>query len=158
MKVLMDADCLIKLTKSGLKEPICRSAEVAIPRTVQREVVEAGRLKGQPDADLVDQNIRDGLITVVEEESSPHHSTGDQALVDVFKEGRYAVIATDDAKLIRGLRSAGIPFTVPALLIHAQYEKGEIDRKTALQRLEALSVFISDEEYSVTKLLLEERA
>ena len=157
MKVLMDADCLIKLTKSGLKEPICRLTEVVIPRTVQREVVEAGRTKGQPDADLVDQNIRDGLIAIAEE-SSPHHSTGDQALIDVFKEGRYTVIATDDTKLIRNLRSAGIPFTVPALLIHAQYEKGEIDRKTALQRLDALSVFISDEEYSVTKLLLEERA
>ena len=102
----MDADCLIKLTKSGLKEPICRFAEVVIPRTVQREVVEAGRIKGQPDADLVDQNIRDGLIAIAEE-SSPHHSTGDQALIDVFKEGRYTVIATDDAKLIRNLRSAG---------------------------------------------------
>ncbi|OPY06279.1 MAG: hypothetical protein A4E57_01976 [Syntrophorhabdaceae bacterium PtaU1.Bin034] len=153
----MDADCLIKLTKSGLKEPICKCMEVTIPRTVQREVVEAGRIKGQPDADLVDQNIQNGLIAVAEE-SSPHHSTGDQALVDVFKEGRYTVIATDDTKLIRSLRAAGIPFTVPALLIHAQYEKGDIDRKTALQRLEALSVFISDEEYSVTKLLLEERA
>ena len=153
----MDADCLIKLTKSGLKEPICRFTEVIIPRTVQREVVEAGRIKGQPDADLVDQNIQDGLITVAEE-CSPHHSTGDQALIDVFTEGRYTVIATDDAKLIRSLRSAGIPFTVPALLIHGQYEKGEIDRTTALQRLEALSAFISDEEYTVVKLLLEERA
>jgi rRNA-processing protein FCF1 len=155
MKILMDADCLIKLTKAGLKEPICRFTEVVIPRTVQREVVEAGRIKGQPDADLVDQNIRDGLIAIAEE-SSPHHS-GDQALIDVFKEGRYTHVATDDAKLIRNLRSAGIPFTVPALLIHAQYEKGEIDRKTALLRLDALSVFVSDEEYSVTKLLLEER-
>ena len=153
----MDADCLIKLTKSGLKESTCRFAEVVIPRTVKREVVEGGRIKGQPDADLVDQNIRKGLIAVADE-SSPPHSTGDRALIDVFKKGHYTVIATDDAKLIRSLRSEGIPFTVPALLIHAQYEKGEIDRKTALQRLEALSTFISDEEYSVVKLLLEERA
>jgi rRNA-processing protein FCF1 len=153
----MDADCLIKLTKSGLKEPTCRFADVTIPRAVKREVVDAGKIKGQPDADLVDQNIRNELITIAEESSS-HHSTGDQALIDAFKEGRYAVIATDDAKLIRILRSAGIPFMVPALLIHAQYKKGEIDRKTALQWLDTLSVFISDEEYSVTKLLLEERA
>ena len=85
-------------------------------------------------------------------------TTGDQALIAAFKQGRYALIATDDAKLIRILRSTGIPFMVPALLIHALHEKGEIDRETALDWLNKLSAFISDEEYSVTKLLLEERA
>ena len=95
---------------------------------------------------------------MIAKESSPHRSTGYQALIDTFKEGHYTVIATDDTKLIRILRLMGIPFMVPALLIHAQYNKGKIDRKTAMQWLDTLSVFISDEEYSVAKLLLEERA
>jgi len=157
MKILMDADCLIKLTKSGLKEPICRFEKVTIPQAVKREVVDAGKIKGYPDADVVDRNIQNGLLTVARE-SPLKHSTGDQALIAAFKQGRYAVIATDDAKLIRVLRSTGIPFMVPALLIHALHEKGEIDRETALDWLNKLSAFISDEEYSVTKLLLEERA
>jgi len=153
----MDADCLIKLTKSGLKEPICRTEKVTIPTAVKREVVDAGRTKDYSDAGIVDQNIQNGLITVAKE-SSPIHSAGDQDLIAAFKQGRYAVIATDDAKLIRTLRAAGIPFMVPALLIHVQREKGEIDQKTALDWLNKLSAFISDEEYTVTKLLLEERA
>ena len=156
MKILMDADCLIKLTKSGLKESICRFEKIIIPRVVKREVVDAGKIKGSPDADLVDQNIQNGLIALARESRS-NHQTGDQALVAAFKQGRYEVIATDDAKLIRSLRSAGIPFTVPALLIHALYDKGEIDQKTALNWLARLSPFISDEEYSVTRLLLEAR-
>jgi hypothetical protein len=31
MKLLMDADCLIKLTKAGLKETVCRNDTVFIP-------------------------------------------------------------------------------------------------------------------------------
>jgi rRNA-processing protein FCF1 len=153
----MDADCLIKLTKSGLKEPICGFEKITIPRVVKREVVDAGKAKGYPDADVVEHNIQNGLITVAKE-SPLNHPTGDQALIAAFRQGRYTVIATDDAKLIRILRSAGIPFMVPALLVHAQHEKGEIDQETALDWLNKLSAFISDEEYAVTKLLLEERA
>ena len=42
MKLLMDADCLIKLTKAGLKELIAGDAAISIPETVRREVVDAG--------------------------------------------------------------------------------------------------------------------
>ena len=54
MRILMDADCLIKLTKSGLKEPICRTEKVIIPRGVKHEVVDAGRNKDYPDAGIVE--------------------------------------------------------------------------------------------------------
>jgi hypothetical protein len=67
-------------------------------------------------------------------------------------------VATDDAKLIRILRAAGIPFLLPALLIYAIYNKDLIDQATGLDWLDRLSPFISEEEYSVTKLLLEERS
>ena len=40
MKLLMDADCLIKLTKAGLKETVCQSDTVFIPAIVVREVVD----------------------------------------------------------------------------------------------------------------------
>jgi len=36
MKLLMDADCLIKLTKAGLKELIAEDAVISIPETVRR--------------------------------------------------------------------------------------------------------------------------
>ena len=151
----MDADCLIKLAKSGLKEPICQYEKVTVPPVVKREVVDAGKIKGYPDADLIDQNIQNGLIALAKESTS-NHLTGDQGLIATFKQGRYKAIATDDAKLIRILRAAQIPFILPALLVHAIYKRGEIDRETGLNWLDRLSAFISDEEYSMTKLLLEE--
>jgi len=152
----MDADCLIKFTKSGLKGFICQHEKIAIPRVVKREVVDAGKIKGHPDADLVAKNIQNGLISLAKE-GTLSHLKGDQALIAILRQGPYEVIATDDAKLIRILGAAGIPFILPALLIHAIYKKERIDQPTALNWLNKLSPFISDEEYSMTKLLLEER-
>jgi hypothetical protein len=74
----------------------------------------------------------------------------------MFKRGRYTAVATDDAKLIRILRATGIPFVLPALLIYSIYGRGLIDQAKAMNWIDRLSPFISEEEYSVTKLLLEE--
>jgi len=153
MKILMDADCLIKLAKAGLKESVCQEEQIVIPRIVKKEVVDAGKRKGLPDADAVEKNIKNGMIAL-EEEALPSTLKGDQALVASFKRGTYGSIATDDGRLIRMLRATGIPSILPGLLIHSLYKKGVIDRLTGLNWLERLSPFISDDEYSMTKLLL----
>ena len=146
---------MIKLTKAGLKEFICQNEKIVIPGIVKREVVDAGKSKGLPDADIVEKNIRHGLITIVKE-ATLNHVKGDQALVAMFKRGRYTAVATDDAKLTRILQATGIPFVLPALLIFSICRRGLNDKVKGLNWLERLSPFISEEEYSVTKLLLEE--
>ncbi len=75
----------------------------------------------------------------------------------LFNRGRYAAVATDDARLVRILRAAGIPFLLPALLLFSLYRRGLIDRIEGLKALNRLSPFISEEEYSVTRLLMEEK-
>jgi rRNA-processing protein FCF1 len=157
MEILMDSDCLIKLTKAGLKEVICNYEKIVIPGIVKREVVDTGKDKGHPDAELIEKNIDQGLIIVAKEGASKN-VRGDQALVVMFKRGRYAAVATDDAKLIRFLRAAGIPFVPPALLIYSICKRGLIDPAKALIWLDRLAPLISEEEYGVTKLLLEERS
>lgn len=57
MKFLMDADCLIKLTKAGLKELVGRHDTVVIPSAVEKEVVDAGKAKGCTDAFIVEKNV-----------------------------------------------------------------------------------------------------
>jgi len=53
----MDADCLIKLTKAGLKGLVADKYEVFIPLAVKREVVDAGKAKVCPDAVIVEKNL-----------------------------------------------------------------------------------------------------
>lgn len=156
MKILMDADCLIKLTKAGLKEHIWQEEDVVIPVSVKREVVDAGKMKGLPDADAIEKNINDGLISLAEE-LLLRGTKGDSALIENFRRGRYEAVATDDARLCRILRASGIPFILPASLIYSLCRKNIIPRETALTWLEELSNFISDDEYSTVKILLEEK-
>ena len=155
MKSLKDADCLIKLTKAGLKEDVCQHFQLMIPVAVEREVVDAGKAKGWPDADSIEKNIRKDLLKVTKEKASGRIG-GDQTLVEISQKGRYDIVATD-AKLVRILRSAGIPFIIPGLLIYSLFRKGEIGVDVALNWLERLSPFVSNEEYSTVRLLLEER-
>jgi rRNA-processing protein FCF1 len=152
----MDSDCLIKLTKAGLKEEICKEFRVTIPFTVKKGVVDIGKSKGLPDAELVEKNIEKDFVRITEKTSSVHIK-GDQALIEIFKRGQYDLIATDDAKLTRLLKSMAIPCILPGLLICFLCQKGMINQATALNWLEKLSDFISEDEYSMTKFLLEEK-
>jgi len=153
MKVLMDADCLIKLTKAGLKELIAENAAISIPETVKREVVDAGKIKGCADAFAVAQNIASRIIDVIK--SPLDYTKGDHALVAFFEKEKYDAVATDDAKLTRNLKAHGIRFILPGLIIHQLQKEGRINSITALWALDQLAEFISEDEFSMTKVLLE---
>ena len=151
----MDSDCLIKLTKTGLKEFICKQDEVTIPFVVKKEVVDAVKSKGLPDAELVEKNIQKGILRVTGKKESSASAKGDQALIETFNRGGYEIIATDDIKLIKSLKSIGIRFILPGLLIYSLYQRKGIDKATGLEWLERLSSYISDDESSMVRFLLE---
>jgi len=50
----------------------------------------------------------------------------------VTKRGQYDLIATDDAKLTRLLKSMAIPYILPGLLICFLYQRGMLNKTTAL--------------------------
>jgi len=156
MRLLMDADCLIKLTKAGLKELISNYDTIVIPEIVRKEVVDAGREKGLPDATVVDKNVAAKKIQVAKE--NPSSTTGDEALINIFQSGRYDVVATDDRKLVRMLKAAHTSFILPGTLLYSLRQRGLINRETALRSLDLLAEFISEDEYGTIKLLLEEKA
>ena len=93
----MDADCLIKLTKAGMKERVCAAWSIHIPSVVRRETTaEAPRL---PDATRIADNIRSGLITVVS--GARRSGKGEDAALTLFQAGKFDAIATDDVRFIR---------------------------------------------------------
>lgn len=156
MKLLMDADCLIKLTKAGLKEMVAEANALFIPAAVKKEVVDTGKNKGCADAFIVEENIAAQKITVVE--STTHYPEGDEALVALFQADKYDAVATDDAKLVRKFRMRNIPHLLPALLLYRLWRQKLMTKDGALGRLEQLAEFISEEEYSTVRLLLEKQA
>lgn len=153
MNLLMDSDCLIKLTKAGLKDLVAESNALFIPVVVRQEVVDTGKDKGCADAFIVEKNIAAQRITVLK--STGQYLDGDEALVALFPGDNYDAVATDDAKLARKLRMHNIPHVLPALLLHRLWRQKIITTEVALAGLERLAQFISEEEYSTVRLLLE---
>jgi hypothetical protein len=100
--------------------------------------------------------MREGSGGIIKKPGCMYASLTPEPLVAMFRRGRYKAIATDDAKFIRILQATGIPCVLPALLIFSICRRGLIDKARGLNWLDRLSPFISEEEYSVTKLLLEE--
>ena len=151
VKLVMDADCLIKLTKAGMKERVCAAWSIHIPPVVRRETT-AGA-PGLPDAVRIADNIRSGLIAV--ESGVGTRGKGEDAALKLFRAGKFDAIATDDVRFIRRLRGMGVPFTVPAVIMVRLHRAGVLSRTEADAALAALSPLISPDERAVAELMLE---
>lgn len=149
----MDADCLIKLTKAGLKDLVCKYCQVSVPEAVKKEVVDAGKKSQCTDAIIVEKNIQNEKITVAE--SQENQSSGDSALFSLFTNKTYDSVATDDAKLIRRLKAADIPFVLPAIIFYILVRQNKTTIEDAFRSLEKLSAFISADESTSVRMLLE---
>jgi len=153
MKLLMDADCLIKLTKAGLKELVVLNCDVFIPEPVKREVVDAGKKKECSDAYAVEKNIGSKLIAVI---GAPETvEKGDQALIALYKKEAHDAVATDDVKLVHQLKALNIPYILPGLILYRLLKDGKSDYKTTVWALRQLSEYISDDEFATVRLLME---
>ena len=156
MKILMDSDCLIKLTKAGLKENIASICKIIIPQAVYDEVVVAGKKKGCDDAFVVENNESIGKIHVLKKISSSNK--GDDALFELFDRGIHTAVGTDDARLAKRLQTNGIPFILPAVIILKLFEMEHISYEKALWMLDQLSAFISGDEYAMTSALIRRKS
>lgn len=147
----MDADCLIKLTKSKLKELECKNFSVIIPQRVKEEVVD--NAPGHLDATVIKKNLDKNLLTVNKFPSSL--KKGEEAVFTIFQQGEYDAICSDDKRFIKKLRLIDIPYITPAVFIAVLLRTGKLTINEAQERLDSLSPFISDDEYYIIKLILE---
>ena len=155
MNILMDADCLIKLTKAGLKDLVCKYFLIFIPAIVKMEVVDAGKQHQCSDAVIVEKNIQNGKIIIVK--SQQNYSNGDSALISLFEDESYDAVGTDDAKLTRKLKTASIPFVLPGIIVYKLAQEKKLTAHEAVRSLEKLSEFISEDEFSTVSILLEKK-
>jgi rRNA-processing protein FCF1 len=151
MNVLMDADCLIKFTKAGLKEAVCTHLSVVIPQVVKREVIDLG--KNHPDSMVIKDNLDKGLLSLSGVETQD--VKGEEAALTMFQKGGFDAILSDDKRVVRRLRALDVPYITPAVCIVILLKQGKINLQSALEKLELLSHFISSDEYNTVKWALD---
>lgn len=147
----MDADCLIKLTKSKLKELVCKNFSVVIPMLVKEEIID--NTKEHPDAVIIKENLQKGCLKL--DQGSSSFKKGEDAVFAVFQQGKFDAICTDDKRFIKKLRLFDIPYITPVVFIAILLRSGKLTIMDARKRLEALSPFVSDDEYNAIKLILD---
>jgi rRNA-processing protein FCF1 len=171
MKVLMDADCLIKLTKAGIKEAVCAHLSVVIPQVVRHEVIELG--KNHPDSIVIKNNLDKGLLSLSESDIETREATsstdskgsigskgsidskGEDAVLATFLNGGFAAICSDDKRFIRRLRALDVPYVTPAVCIVLLLKQACITLPDAQEKLGLLASFISSDEYHTVKWVLD---
>jgi rRNA-processing protein FCF1 len=142
MKIVIDSDALIKLTKSGAKELITEYFDVAIPERVYEETVTEA--EGYPDAKEIKRNIEAKRIVAKE---AQREEKGEMAVLDLFKRGDYDLLVSDDRRFLKHLAANGIPYLTPPFLIVNLLHKRKISKKCAENYIDNLKMYISEEEY-----------
>ncbi|MBT9585039.1 hypothetical protein IV102_16975 [bacterium] len=162
MKILVDADAIIKLTKAGLKEIVVTTFITVIPRVVEQEVVREGKLAGFHDAVQVGDNIDLGRLEVAEPiadepvQAALFHC-GDRAIVSHALLGGFAAVVTDDSALLHRLKQLGVSATVPAAIVVAVGRRRKLPSAEVVHLLDLLAPHISRDEYTTYQLLVEGR-
>ncbi|MBI5197536.1 MAG: hypothetical protein HZA19_02890 [Nitrospirae bacterium] len=159
MKIVMDSDCLIKLTKAGAKEAVVLTIKVDIPELVKKETVDEARERDYHDATIIEENIDKKALHVVKPRRKGvlqvPAAKGEMEAVALYSEGGYDAIASDDRRFLKKLEVARIPYLTPTACIIYLYKSGTTGKTEVSGLLERLRPFISREEYRIAAFYLE---
>lgn len=159
MKIVMDSDCLVKLTKAGAKETVIQAMEVHIPHLVKKETVDDAKNRGYRDAFVIEENIdKEGLHVVKHRGKASYQellAKGENEALSLYLTGGYDAIASDDRRFLKKLEAAGIPFLTPTACIIYLYKAEKMGKKATLDIIDDIKPFISSDEYLIAKFYLE---
>lgn len=141
--IVLDASTLILLAKSDLLPLLTEKTQIKIPPEVQQEALARRELY---DARMIEEMLRTGKIQV---SKSPRLDQRKQIQVDFGLEAGEAAalllakennqsLGTDDGPAIKAAKVMGIPFFTAIHVLLGLYEKGRMDEKAALAKLDIL--------------------
>ena len=151
MKILLDADASIKLTKIGIVEAFASGFEVIVTTEVYREQVTAGLQRNYPDAKKMEKLVSDGKIIVVKspEKSSVYNNfrlgRGEKSVIDYYMANDVDLIISDDEAFLKILDNYAVPFTPVAGAILMCIIHDLISKEKGIKYLELLKPMIKDE-------------
>lgn len=141
--VVLDASTLILLAKSDLLPLLAEKTQIEIPPEVQQEALARRELY---DARMIEGMLRIGKIQVSKSVRPERRrqiqvdfglEAGEAAALLLGKENNQPV-GTDDGPAIKAAKIMGIPFFTAIHVLLGLYEKGRMEEKVALVKLDML--------------------
>ena len=147
MKVVVDSDVLIKLTKTGSKEAIVSLLDVSIPMRVYEETVTES--KGCLDAIKIQDNIDVGKIQV---QGQSARDKGEFEVLKLYRSGEFELIVSDDRKFLNFLDKNDIPYLTSSSMIVYLLYKNKISKEDTIKYIDNLKMYISKRQYLAAML------
>jgi hypothetical protein len=82
---------------------------------------------------------------------------GEESVVALYQVDEFDAVCSDDKRFIKKLRLLGIPYITPAVFVVALMRDGHLTGPEAEKKLDALSPFISSDEYLTVQLSIKNR-
>jgi len=162
MRIMLDADASIKLTKIGLIEILASGFKIVITDIVYDEHVIAGLKKNYPDAIKMKRLVSEGKIEVVpvKNKTSVYNVSylgrGEISIIIYCLENDVEVIVSDDAAFLRIMKAMDkVPCIPVAGILTMGINKGLIDKDKGLKFLVSLRPMIKEEHYFYVKTKIE---
>jgi predicted nucleic acid-binding protein len=156
VRIIMDSDSLIKLTKVGAKETVSRYIDIYIPKKVVQESVTIPKKEGFLDAFIIEENLRKGLLTIVEAKKEEivermidklRIKGGEADTIRLYRKEQFDAISSDDSKFLDLLESLNIPYVTPTAILVYLFRKNKISKKEVKKYLDKLKDMVSSDEY-----------
>lgn len=162
IKIMLDADASIKLTKISIIETFATGFELFLTREVYEEHVVSDLKRNYEDAKKMEYLVSKGKITVtnVTEKSSVYENfklgRGEKSVINNYRINNIDLIISDDEAFLKILDSHEVPFIPVAGTILMCVIKNLISKEKGLKYLEALKPMIKDEHMFYIKNKIEE--
>ena len=154
-KLIFDSDALIKLTKSGILEEICRHYACIITSEVKIECVDEGKKGLHKDSLEIEKFINGSLLKIKSTKKTTkidrRFGKGEMSTVNLYFQEKKSTIVTDDSAFMKYLEEHNIKFIVPADLLVLMKIENNIDKKTALRYLKKIKKLIIEDVYNDVK-------
>lgn len=167
MKVVCDADGLIKMAKAGILEAFAGRVEFLVGPQVYREAIEEGKARGYPDALDIERILKARAQPLRRPQKKGKRSPADRAIealplgageketLRLYSRKRADAVLSDDRGFLTSLEQRGIPYLTPAAALVLLAEQVAFSPEEARKALERLHPLIRKEQYEAARLDLE---
>jgi len=146
--IAADSSSLILLAKSGLIDCLVKNSGILITKSVYKEAIEKGKIKGYQDSYKLEKLLQESKIKIKEPSEKTRRKIeslcslylGEKDTIALALDEKIPVIC-DDKKGINACKILGIRFTTALNILLSLSRKERISKNNAFDALEKLKEF-----------------